>query len=156
MLALAIDGILTLSDSEVNTFRHYFAVILVTHLQLKELDDGGGPCIGRPIRPSSSDLEHLSSTSEPGNFSRSERRRWELARQRSCSASNLFRFCESWWSGKATLLPAKKYGRFFGRTIPSWNSIEALTLQWRSCARPSQTMPTILSTLKRWRGADTD
>ncbi len=51
-LALAIDGILTLSDSEVNTFRHYFAVILVTHLQLKELDDGGGPCIGRPIRPS--------------------------------------------------------------------------------------------------------
>jgi len=47
MLWLAIsvvpDGILTLSDSEVNTCGHYFAVILVTQLPLNELDDGSGP-----------------------------------------------------------------------------------------------------------------
>ena len=47
MLWLAIsvvpDGILTLSDSEVNTYGHYFAVILVTQLQRNELDDGSGP-----------------------------------------------------------------------------------------------------------------
>jgi len=42
MLWLAIsvvpDAILTLSDSEVNTCRHYLAVILVTQLQLNDLE----------------------------------------------------------------------------------------------------------------------
>src|SRR5260370_24052403 len=102
----------------------------------------------RPISSSESDLEHLSSMFEPGNLSRSERSLWNLGLQRSCSASNPSAFCEFWWNGKAKWLPVGKYGRFFGRTTPSWTTKEALTLQWRSCARRSQTMPTTPSTLK--------
>src|SRR5579864_8080471 len=110
----------------------------------------------RPISSSESDLENLSSMSEPGSLSRSEQILWNLSLQRSCSESNPSAFCEFWWSGKAKWLPVRKYGRSFGRTTPSWTTKEALTLQWRSCARRSQTMPTTPSTLKLWRGADTD
>src|SRR4029077_5857670 len=110
----------------------------------------------RPISSSESDLEHLSSMSEPGNLSRSEQSLWNLSLQRSCSASNPSAFCEFWSTGKAKLFPARKYGRSFGRTTPSWTTTEALTLQWRSCASRSQTMPTTPSTLKLWHVADTD
>src|SRR5712672_1355681 len=110
----------------------------------------------RSISSSESDLEHLSSMSEPGNLSRSERSLWNLSLQRSCSASNPSAFCEFWWSGKAKWLPVRKYVRSFGRTTPSWTTKEALTLQWRSCERRSQTMPTTPSTSKLWHVADTD
>src|ERR1700756_2398121 len=110
----------------------------------------------RPISSSESDLEHLSSMSEPGNLSRSGRIPWNLSLQRSFSASSPSAFCEFWWSGKAKWLPVRKYGRSFGRTTPSWTTKEALTSQWRSCARRSQTMPTTPSTLKLWHVADTD
>src|SRR5579864_3701597 len=110
----------------------------------------------RPISSSESDLENLSSMSEPGSLSRSEQILWNLSLQRSCSESNPSAFCEFWWSGKAKWLPVRKYGRSFGRTTPSWTTKEALTLQWRSCARRSQTMPTTPNTLKLWHVADTD
>src|ERR1700746_1838489 len=110
----------------------------------------------RPISSSESDLEHLSSMSEPGNLSRSERSLLNLRLQRSCSVSNPSAFCEFWSSGKAKLFPARKYARSFGRTTLSWTTTEALTWQWRSCASPSQTMLTTLSTLKLWPVADTD
>src|SRR4029077_3616577 len=110
----------------------------------------------RPISSSESELERLSSMSEPGNLPRSEQSLWNLSLRRSCSASNPSAFCEFWSSGKAKWLPARKYGRSFGRTTPSWTTTEALTLQWRSCARRSQTMPTTPSTLKLWHVADTD
>src|SRR5580704_2090011 len=110
----------------------------------------------RPISSSESDLEHLSSTSEPENLPRSGRSLWNLSLQRSCSGSSPSAFCEFWSSGKAKLFPARKYGRSFGRTTPSWTTTEALTLQWRSCASRSQTMPTTPSTLKLWHVADTD
>src|SRR4029077_15643417 len=110
----------------------------------------------RPISSSESDLDHLSSMSEPGNLPRSEQSLWNLSLRRSCSGSNLSAFCEFWSTGKAKLFPARKYGRSFGRTTPSWTTKEALTLQWRSCARRSQTMPTTPSTLKLWHVADTD
>src|ERR1700757_4779859 len=110
----------------------------------------------RPISSSESDLEHLSSTSEPGNLSRSERSLWNLGLRRSCSVSNPSAFCEFWSSGKGRLFPARKYGGSFGRTTPSSTTTEASTLQWRSCARRSQMMPTTPSTLKLWHVADTD
>jgi len=52
-------------------------------------------------------------------------------------------FCESWCERQGNIVTREEYGRFFGRTIPSWNLIEALTLQWRSSERRSQTMPII-------------
>src|SRR5579864_5297229 len=94
--------------------------------------------------------------SEPANLPRSEQSRWNLTLRRSCSGSNRSAFCEFWSSGKAKLFPARKYVRSFGRTTLSWTTTEALTLQWRSCASRSQTMPTTLSTLKLWHVADTD
>src|SRR5689334_23430374 len=109
----------------------------------------------RLISSSESDLEHLSSMSEPGSLSRSERSLWKLCPRRSCSASNPSAFYEFWSSGKAKWLLVRKYGRSFGRTTRSWTTKEALMLQWPSCARRSQTMPTTPSTLKLWHVVDT-